>query len=115
MGRFSKLNTKHTKWNKTTEGFEYVKLKDYIESHGDDNIKVYGYYINDTDLGEALTIITEDSFINMPSHAVETFKSFTEEDDEAINSGLLEIGNFREVTIKRFKKKTIYFDFIDVE
>lgn len=112
---FAEFNKKVTKWNHSTEGFEYMKLRDYLAENGEEPITVHGYFVNDLQNGKAVTIIAEDCLINMPSHCVEVFEGFGEEQDEAINNGKLAIGNFKEHTVKRFNQKTIYFDYIDID
>lgn len=114
-GLFAEMNHKK-KWDIDTEGFEYIKLKDYIEVNGNEPIVVNGFYINETELGEALTIIADTCFINMPSHAIENFKKL--DNDEMIvhiNARRLAIGNFEKKYIKKFKNETIYFDLLDTD
>ena len=112
-GLFAGMNHKK-KWDIDTEGFEYIKLKDYIEANGDAPIVVNGFYINETELGEALTIIADTCFINMPSHAIENFKTLDNDEMIAhINARRLAIGNFEKKYIKKFKNETIYFDLVD--
>lgn len=112
-----KNKEKKAKWDINTEGFQYYKLKEYLKEFNipdDEVITVRGYYINDLQNGRAVTIITDDCMINMPSHALDFFEGLTEEENAAINAGKLGISNFREVVIKRFKQKTIYFDYLDL-
>lgn len=112
-GLFADMNHKK-KWDIDTEGFEYIKLKDYIEANGDAPIVVNGFYISETELGEALTIIADTCFINMPSHAIENFKALDNDKMVAhINARRLAIGNFEKKYIKKFKNETIYFDLLD--
>lgn len=120
---FAERNPKKpSKWTVEPTTKEYVKLRDYldnlistgeVDSYENAEIIVYGYFINKTDLGEALTIITKDCYINMPSHAIDWFRECTEQEDESIAEGHLKLYNFKDTVIKRFKQKTIYFDFGD--
>lgn len=115
QGVFADLN--HTsKWDYNTDGFEYIKLKDYIKAHKNKPITVHGFYINDTDLGESVSIIADDAMINLPSHAVEQFKKLDNEKGiELIKAGRLVLGNFTERHVKRFNNDTIYFSYLDAE
>ena len=115
QGVFAELN--HTaKWDYNTDGFDYIKLKDYIKEHKNAPITVHGFYINDTDLGESVSIIADDAMINLPSHAVEQFKKLDNEKGiELIKAGRLVLGNFTERHVKRFNNDTIYFSYLDAE
>lgn len=111
---FAKFN-KSRKWEMETSGFEYLKLREYLDVNGwNSEIRVYGYYVNHLDNGDAVTIITSTCYINLPSHAVDVFKEMTEEDDDAIRTGGLVLKNFKEIDTK-FKNKTIVFDYADFE
>lgn len=114
-GVFADLNHVST-WDYDTEGFEYIKLKDYIKEHNNAPIVVHGFYINETDLGESVTIIANDAMVNLPSHAVEQFKKLdNEQGRELIKAGRLVLGNFTERHVKRFNNDTIYFAYMDAE
>lgn len=115
MGMFDKFNGGQ-KWEKNTEGFEYIKLREYLDVNGwDKSIRVYGYYINHLENGDACTIISENCFINLPSHAVAKFNAFGPEENEVVNCGGLYLKDFEEITTKKFKNKTIVFKFADEE
>lgn len=114
-GLFAGLNHE-SKWQADTTGLDYIKLKDYLAKTKATIIKVLGFYINETDLGEAVTIIAEDAMINLPSHAVEKFHTLdTPEMVELINAGRLALANFKEKHVKKFNNDTIYFDYIDTD
>lgn len=111
---FSRFNNAK-KWSKDTTGFDYMKLREYLDVNGwDSEVRVFGYYINHLDNGDAVTIITDSCFINLPSHAVKVFSDMNENDDASIINGGLVLRGFKEIDTK-FKNKTIVFDYADFE
>ena len=114
-GRFARFN-KEAKWKYLHKDFEYKKLAEYLEETGAETIVVHGFYINETDLGESLSIIADDCMINLPSHAIDTFKELDNNANvELINAGALVLGNFTKKHVKRFNTDTIYFDLLDAD
>lgn len=104
---------KGKKWNVDTKGFKYLKLREYLDANGWESvITVFGYYINHLKNGDAVTIITDNCFINMPSHAVEVFAGMTKEEDDAIREGLLILKDFKELDTE-YNNKTIVFEYAD--
>ena len=89
MAKFKNFNgTKTVNENINTEGFEYHKLKEFIGC----SLRPLGFIIhNKSKYGKSLTLVMEDCFINMPSYAVPTFESFTEEEIEEVKRGDLVI------------------------
>lgn len=111
---FAELNKK--KWSKDTEGFEFLKLNDYLERipEGEEKeIVIYGYVISTKGkYGDSIAVIADDCFVNIPSWNIPTFKGMSEEQIEALDQGKCKLINFREVSTN--SGKTIAFDFADV-
>lgn len=111
---FNELNSSKN-WKHNTEGFEYLKLREYLDVNGWDSvITVYGYYVNQLKKGKAVTIITDKCYINMPSHAVKVFEGMTKENDLAIAEGKLLLKDFKELDTD-YGNKTIVYNYADAE
>ena len=86
----SKYNSQKV-FNVNTEGFEYKSLEElYIDE--DTVYIVKGIYINKKgNFGEEPVLATDDCYVNLPSHLVETCKEMIADNDavSAINDGLV--------------------------
>ena len=109
MAKFKNFNgTKTVNENINTEGFEYYKLKEFNGK----NLRPLGFTIhNKSKYGKSLALVMEDCFINMPSYAVKTFESFTEDEIEDIKRGNLVITNIRDG--KTDNGNTTFFEYDD--
>jgi len=107
MSFASKHNKGAINWGIDTEGFEYYKLQDLYELVGDDDLKLYGLFINSknhSDYGASCVAILEDRFVNLPQHMIPEIEEILSdaEDVAAIKAGKV---GFRIRTYESDKKK----------
>ena len=98
-----------------TEGFEFVKLKDYAQTVKPDEVtKLYGWITsNKGKFGTSVAVVAEDMFISLPKRYVDFFQGLTGEERNAFIAGKCGITNIRE---QQTENGTTYvFDWVDVD
>ena len=116
MGMFSAKNTTRTVNEKiNTEGFEFVKLKDFaVTVKPKDVTQLFGWIIsNKGKYGASVAVVTEDCFISLPKRYVEWFQGLTGDEREAFIAGKCGITNIRETQTEN--GNTYIFDWVDIE
>ena len=116
MGMFSNKNQTRTVNEKIdTEGFEFVKLKDFAQTvKPKDVTQLWGWIIsNKGKYGASVAVVTEDCFISLPKRYVDTIQGFTGEEREAFIAGKCGITNIREQSTEN--GNTYVFDWVDID
>ena len=116
MGMFSNKNQTRTVNEKiTTEGFEFVKLKDFAQTvKPKDVTQLWGWIIsNKGKYGASVAVVTEDCFISLPKRYVDVIQGFTGEEREAFIAGKCGITNIREQSTEN--GNTYVFDWVDID
>ena len=99
MGMFSSKNVNRTVNEKiNTEGFEFVKLKDFAQTvNPKDVTQLFGWIIsNKGKYGASVAVVSEDCFISLPKRYVDWFQGLTGEERVAFIEGKCGITNIRE-------------------
>lgn len=116
MGMFSSKNVTRTINEKiNTEGFDFVKLKEFaVTVKPKDVTQLWGWIIsNKGKYGSSVAVVTEDCFISLPKRYVEFFQSLTGDERAAFIDGKCGITNIREQQTEN--GPTYVFEWVDVE
>lgn len=116
MGMFSSKNLTRTVNEKiNTEGFDFVKLKDFAQTvKPQDVTQLFGWIIsNSGNYGASVAVATEDCFISLPKRYVDWFQALTGEERNAFIAGKCGITNIREQ--KTQSGTTYVFDWVDID
>ena len=116
MGMFSAKNQTRTVNEKiNTEGFEFVKLKDFAQTvKPKDVTQLFGWIVsNKGKFGASVAVVTEDCFISLPKRYVDVIQGFTGEEREAFIAGKCGITNIREQSTEN--GNTYVFDWVDID
>ena len=97
-----------------TEGFEFVKLKDFAQTVKPDEItQLFGWITsNKGKFGTSVAVVTEDMFISLPKRYVDFFQGLTGEERNAFIDGKCGITNIREQVTEN--GTTYVFDWVDI-
>lgn len=98
-----------------TEGFEFVKLKDFAQTVKPTEItQLFGWITsNKGKFGTSVAVVTEDMFISIPKRYVDFFQGLTGEERNAFIEGKCGITNIREQATEN--GTTYVFDWVDIE
>ena len=98
-----------------TEGFEFVKLKDFAQTVKPTEItQLFGWITsNKGKFGTSVAVVTEDMFISLPKRYVDFFQGLTGEERNAFIEGKCGITNIREQATEN--GTTYVFDWVDIE
>lgn len=98
-----------------TEGFEFVKLKDFAQTvKPTDVTKLFGYITsNKGRYGTSVSVVAEDCYISLPKRYVDWFQGLTGEEREAFIAGKCGITNIRRMDTEN--GETYTFDWVDIE
>ena len=115
MGMFSSKNVNRTVNDKIdTEGFEFVKLKDFAQTvKPKDVTQLFGWISNKGKYGASVAVVTEDCFISLPKRYVDWFQALTGEERNAFIDGKCGITNIREQNTEN--GTTFVFDWVDID
>lgn len=116
MGMFSSKNVNRTVNEKiNTEGFEFVKLKDFAQTvKPKDVTQLFGWIIsNKGKYGASVAVVAEDCFISLPKRYVDWFQGLTGEERVAFIEGKCGITNIREQNTEN--GVTYVFDWVDID
>lgn len=116
MGMFSEKNFSRTINEKiNTEGFEFVKLKDFAQTVKPKEVtQLWGWITsNKGRYGTSVAVVTEDCFISLPKRYVDFFQGMTGEERAAFIDGKCGITNIRSQATEN--GETYVFDWVDVE
>lgn len=98
-----------------TDGFEFVKLKDFAQTVKPDEVtQLFGWITsNKGKFGTSVAVVTEDMFISLPKRYVDFFQGLTGEERNAFIEGKCGITNIRE---QQTENGTTYvFDWVDID
>lgn len=113
---FSEKNMSRTiNANINTDGFEFVKLKDFAQTVKPTEVtQLFGWLINNKGkYGASVAVVTEDCFISLPKRYVDWFQALTGEERAAFIDGKCGITNIREQATEN--GTTYVFDWVDVK
>lgn len=98
-----------------TEGFEFVKLKDFAQTVKPTEItQLFGWITsNKGKFGTSVAVVTEDMFISLPKRYVDFFQGLTGEERNAFIEGKCGITDIREQATEN--GTTYVFDWVDIE
>ncbi len=98
-----------------TEGFEFVKLKDFAQTVKPTEVtRLFGYIIsNKGKYGSSVSVVAEDCYISLPKRYVDWFQGLTGEEREAFIAGKGGITNIHSMDTEN--GETYTFDWVDVE
>lgn len=98
-----------------TEGFEFVKLKDFAQTVKPTEItQLFGWITsNKGRYGTSVAVVTEDMFISLPKRYVDFFQGLTGEERNAFIEGKCGITNIREQSTEN--GTTYVFDWVDID
>ena len=98
-----------------TEGFEFVKLKDFAQTVKPTEItQLFGWITsNKGKFGTSVAVVTEDMFISLPKRYVDFFQGLTGEERNAFIEGKCGITNIREQATEN--GTTYIFDWVDID
>lgn len=98
-----------------TEGFEFVKLKDFAQTVKPTEItQLFGWITsNKGKFGTSVAVVTEDMFISLPKRYVDFFQGLTGEERNAFIEGKCGITNIREQSTEN--GTTHVFDWVDID
>lgn len=98
-----------------TEGFEFVKLKDFAQTVKPTEItQLFGWITsNKGRFGTSVAVVTEDMFISLPKRYVDFFQGLTGEERNAFIEGKCGITNIREQATEN--GTTYVFDWVDID
>lgn len=90
MSFANRHNTKKAHFEVDTTNFEFKSLAQLKNEYDDEVHKILGAYINTkSKYGNAPVVITDNCFVNLPKHLLETFLKILESDEDVadINNG----------------------------
>lgn len=98
-----------------TEGFEFVKLKDFAQTVKPTEVtQLFGYITsNKGRYGTSVAVVTEDCYISLPKRYVDWFQGLTGEEREAFIAGKCGITNIRSMSTEN--GETYTFDWVDID
>lgn len=114
----TKFNKKAVSFNfKAGEDFIYKSLKDlYLENGKDKIYKVNALYINTSGIyGEQPLAITDDEFVNLPTHLLGTVEEIREDENlvNDINNGKVGFEIY-EYNSKRYNRKAYSINWLEL-
>lgn len=86
---FGNYNKQRLFFYELPENAEYFKIGELMEK-GIEEVTVWGFYINNkSHFGESAVLMTDDYYVNLPQHFVETVKKIMQDPQavEMINQG----------------------------